>query len=73
MKKNNTIIVLIPIATSESVSLMPHFAKIEFIPPKNADKIDITIHIKNLHQIYTKFITHKFYHIISKTKQTNIK
>ena len=42
---SNTTTVLRAVATSESVFLIPHFARIDVIPAKNADRTAITIHI----------------------------
>ena len=41
----STTIVLIAVATSESVFLIPHFASTEVIPVKNAERTAITSHI----------------------------
>ena len=44
-ENSNTTTVLSAVATSESVSRIPHFARIEVIPAKNADKTAIISHM----------------------------
>ena len=44
-ENSNTTTVLSAVATSESVSLIPHFARIEVIPAKNAESTAIISHM----------------------------
>ena len=44
-EKARMMIVLNAVATAESVFLMPHFARIEVIPAKNAERNASTIHM----------------------------
>lgn len=44
-ENSNTMAVLIAVAMSESVFLIPHFARMDVIPAKKADKIAIKSHI----------------------------
>ena len=43
--KSSTTMVRIAVATSESVFLIPHFARMDVIPAKKADRIAMISHI----------------------------